>query len=189
MIAQEYLAAYEGGAAAVVLYATSPAFGRKDGQWQQQFIRARLQPLDDGQTMSELAPAIARGLVGSGASAAGIALARQGIAAVPDETFRASVMCLVNFDQRANLGQIAIPCLAIVGEEDRNAPPAMMEKMAGRIPSAHFASLPTLGHLAHLENPELFNNALHSFLQTAVHKQPPAAGHDHSTPFTEGDSS
>ncbi len=139
--------------------------------------------------MSELAPTIARGLLGSGAAPDGIVLARQGIAAVPDDTFRASVMCLVDFDQRANLGHIAIPCLAIVGEEDGNAPPAMVEKMADRIPFAHFVSLPTLGHLAHLENPDLFNNALQNFLQTAARRQQPASSRGQSTPFTQGDTS
>ena len=167
MIVQEYLAAYGGGGlTAVVLYGTSPAFGRKDGKWQQKFIRARLQPLDDGQTMAELAPTIVKGLVGSGATAAGIELARQGVAAVAEETFRTAVMTLVQFDQRANLGNIHLPCLLLVGEEDSNAPPPMMEKMATYIPHAQFVCLPQLGHLAHVENPQLFNDALHLFLES-----------------------
>ena len=165
MIVQEYLAAYDGGVTAVVLYATSPAFGPKDGEWQQQFIRRSLQPLDQGKTMHELAPSIARGMVGSAGSAEGVELARQGVAAASSETYRASVMCLVDFDQRANLDKIEIPCLALVGEEDRNAPAPMMEKMAGHIPTGDFVSLPHLGHLAHLENPDLFNKVLQTFLR------------------------
>lgn len=164
MIIQQYLADYPDGAKAAVLYATSPAFGPKDGKWQRKFIRDRLSPLDQGITMAQLAPAMAQKLIGSGAKPEGIALARQGLAAVPVETFRAAVMCLVNFDQRENLEHIRIPCLVIAGDEDTNAPPQMMERMASRIPTAEFVLLPWLGHLAHLENPSLFNTALESFL-------------------------
>lgn len=164
MIVQEYLATYDDAVTAVAFYGTSPAFGRKGGDWQQTFIRNRLQPLDDGSTMVELAPAIARGLVGTDASSAGIERVRAGVAAVAEETFRAAVICLTDFDQRANLGNIDIPCLLIVGEEDNNAPPSMMARMADRIPKARFCQLPGLGHMAHLENPALFNTALQSFL-------------------------
>ena len=166
MIAQEYLATYPGRAKAVVLYGTSPAFGRKDGDWQQKFVRARLQPLDDGKTMVELAPKIASGLVGSGATAEGVALVQEGIAAVPEETFRAAVHCLVDFDQRENLSKIDIPCLVLVGEEDTNAPAPMMEKMASKIPGALYCCLPTLGHVAHAEDAIVFNRALAEFLDT-----------------------
>jgi 3-oxoadipate enol-lactonase len=168
MILQEFLAAHDSSVPAVVLYGTSPAFGRKEGEWQEKFVRARLQPLDDGKTLRELAPSIAMSLVGSSASAEAIELARQGIAAVPDETFRSSVLCTVDFDQRANLGKINIPCLVVVGEEDGNAPPPMMKKMADRIPTARFVCLPELGHLAHLENPDLFNDTLRTFFQSAT---------------------
>ncbi len=165
MIVQEYLATYSDQARAAVLYGTSPAFGRKDGDWQQQFIRARLQPLDDGKTMPDLAPMIVQGLVGAGATKEGIALAEQGVAAVPNATFRAAVMCLVEFDQRANLGRIDIPCLVLVGEEDTNAPPPMMAKMASKIAGARYVCLPRLGHLAHLEDPVRFNRALQDFFK------------------------
>ena len=164
MIIQEYLATYSDPVRAIVLFGTSPAFGRKDGDWQQQFVRARLQPLDDGKSMIDLAPKIARGLVGSGASAAGIARIEAGIATVPNDTFRAAVHCLVDFDQRANLVNIKMPTLVIVGEEDTNAPAPMMEKMASKIAGAEYLCLPKLGHVAHAEDPSVFNMALANFL-------------------------
>jgi len=164
MIVQEYMATYSEPIRAVVLYGTSPAFGRKEGDWQQQFVRARLQPLDDGKSMVDLAPKIARGLVGSGALAEGVSRVEAGIAAVPTDTFRAAVHCLLDFDQRANLGKIKIPTLVLVGEEDSNAPAPMMKKMASKIIGANYVCLPTLGHVAHAENPAAFNAALDNFL-------------------------
>jgi 3-oxoadipate enol-lactonase len=165
MIVQAYLAAYPGQTAGVVLYGTSPAFGPKEGAWQQAFIRACLQPLDDGKTMIELAPDGVENMVGSGAGAQGIALATEGYSLVAEESFRAAVHCLADFDQRDNLGSIDVPCLVLVGEEDRNAPAKMMKKMADTIPGSQYVCLPRLGHLAHLENPLLFNETVNGFLQ------------------------
>jgi 3-oxoadipate enol-lactonase len=164
MMAQEYLALYPGQTRAVVLYGTSPAFGRREGEWQQQFIKTRLGPLDEGKTMAELAPDMVKGLIGSNAKAARLALAQQAMATVPETTFRAGLLCLLEFDRRDNLGQIDIPCLLLAGEEDTNAPAPMMEKMASKIPGAQFRCLPKLGHLAHLEDPVMFNTELQAFL-------------------------
>lgn len=164
MIVQEFLARYPGRFASVVLYATSPAFGRKDGAWQQDFIRARLGPLDEGKTMAELAPIIVQSLVGSAAQPTGIALATACMAAVSEATYRAGVLSLLDFDQRENLAKIDVPCLLITGSEDTSAPATMMEKMAAKIPQARFVVLPGLGHLAHMEDAALFNRTLHEFL-------------------------
>ncbi len=166
MIVQTYLAMYPDQTRAAVLTGTSPAFGRKDGDWQKKFVKARLDPLDAGNTMADLAPEMVKNLVGSGAAAAGVALAQQDIGSVSNDTFRAAVLCLVDFDQRENLGKINIPCLLLVGEEDKNAPPPMMEKMASKITNAQFEMLPRLGHLAHLEEPTMFNKVLKDFLDT-----------------------
>ncbi len=164
MIVQEYLATYPAAARAVVLYATSPAFGRREGEWQQQFLRARLGPLDEGKRMADLASGIVRDLAGSAAKAEGIALAVACMATVPEETYRAVMRSLVEFDRREVLDRITVPCLLISGEGDTNAPPAMMEKMAAKIPGAQYRRLPGLGHLAHLEDPAAFNRLLWTFL-------------------------
>ena len=47
----------------------------------------------------------------------------------------------------------------------------MMEKMAAHIANADFVCLPQLGHLAHVEDPQLFNNALRLFLENISSKQ------------------
>ena len=165
MIVQEYMARYPAGAAAIVLTGTSPAFGRPDGDWQQRYIQARLGPLDAGETLAGLAPQIVAGLVGPMASEAGIAAAIADLAAVPETSFRAAVVTLLEFDQRANLPNLTLPTLLLVGEVDSNAPPRVMEKMAGFIPGAQFQVLAGLGHLAHLEDPHRFNAALAAFLE------------------------
>ncbi len=166
MIVQEFLARHAGNAQAVVLFGTSPAFGKKDGEWQRNFIKARLQPFKEGKTMAELAPIIVKSLAGSGALPEQLRLAEQDVASVSDEAFQTGILTLISFDQRANLSNIDIPCLVLAGEEDASAPPSMMHKMATYIPNAKFGQMAKLGHIAHIENPPLFNKILHDFLES-----------------------
>ena len=76
MIVQQWLVDDPHDAAAVVLAQTSPAFGKADGDWQKQFIDARLGPLDRGETMTSLAPRLVKELVGDDPDPAGMELAR-----------------------------------------------------------------------------------------------------------------
>jgi 3-oxoadipate enol-lactonase len=171
MIAQTMLRRRPAGYRAAVLSATSPAFGNPDGEFQRKFVAARLGPLDVGRTMAELAPAIVEEIMAPAADPAGRALAVETMAAVPERTYRAAVNCLVAFDERANLPRIAIPVLCLAGELDRNAPPAMMERMAAKIPSARYACLPGVGHLANLEAPHAFDAEVFAFLNEVTQWQ------------------
>jgi 3-oxoadipate enol-lactonase len=55
--------------------------------------------------------------------------------------------------------------MCLVGELDGNAPPAMMQRMAAKIPDAKFVVLPGLGHLPNLENAAAFDAAVLAFLR------------------------
>jgi 3-oxoadipate enol-lactonase len=168
MIVQQWLTKHPDSAAAVVLAQTSPAFGKADGDWQKEFIGARLGPLDRGETMVSLAPSLVRELVGDDPDPAGMALARDCMAAVPEASYRASMLALLGFDQRGALKNIAVPTLVLSGTKDKNAPAPMMAKMATYIPSATYVELEGVGHLVNLERPKTFNAALDSFLRAHV---------------------
>src|SRR5206468_4498697 len=60
-------------AESVVLAQTSPAFGKAGGDWQQEFLEARLGQLDGGETMTTLAPKLVADLVGHEPDPQGIA--------------------------------------------------------------------------------------------------------------------
>lgn len=174
MIAQEYLALYPNELSAVVFYGTSPTFGKPEGKWQQAFIKAHLGPLEEGKSMLELADILIKRMSApqekpSAETQDALELARSAIATASADVFKSSVHCLTSFDQRENLAKINIPSLVIVGEEDKNAPAVMMQSMADAIQNAQFTCLAKLGHLAHLENPPLFNAALRSFLESLEH--------------------
>ena len=165
MIVQQWLTRYPDIAAAIVLAQTSPAFGRADGDWQKEFIGARLGPLDRGETMASLAPTLVKELVGDNPDVRGTELARDCMAAVPEASYRASMLALLGFDQRSALKNIAVPTLVLSGSRDKNAPAPMMAKMATYIPSATYVELEGAGHLVNLERPAAFNAALDSFLR------------------------
>jgi 3-oxoadipate enol-lactonase len=153
---------------AAVLCCTSPAFGNPSGEFQKKFIADRLAPLDAGATMPGLAASIIGEIMGPGADPAGRALAIETMAATPASTYRAAVNCVVTFDERANLGSIRVPVLCLAGEHDRNAPAAMMERMAARIPGARYVCLAGVGHLPNLESPRAFDAAVIDFLKQAL---------------------
>src|SRR6202042_3346110 len=95
MIVQQLLAKNPRIAAAVVLAQTSPAFGKPDGDWQKAFIDARLGPLDRGETLVSLAPSLVKELVGDDPDTGGMDLARDCMAAVPETTYRATMLALM----------------------------------------------------------------------------------------------
>ena len=164
MIVQQWLTRHPRGAAAVVLAQTSPAFGKAEGDWQKQFIEARLGPLDRGATMKSLAPVLVKELVGNNPDAAGMDIARECMGSVPEASYRAMMLALLGFDQRKALADIAVPTLVLSGSKDKNAPAPMMAKMATYIPEAAYVELEGAGHLVNLEQPKAFNAALDQFL-------------------------
>lgn len=165
MIAQTALRRRPDGYSAAVLVCTSPAFGNADGGFQKTFVADRLGPLDAGKSMADLAPRMVDRMIGPAADPEGRAHAVEVMSAVPADTYRAAVRCLVGFDERANLGKIAVPVLCLAGEKDPNAPAAVVERMAGKIPGSRYVCLPGVGHLPNLEAAQAFDAAILSFLR------------------------
>jgi 3-oxoadipate enol-lactonase len=168
MIVQEWLAKNPRAATAAALVQTSPAFGSADGDWQKEFIAARLGPLDRGETMTSLAPILVKELIGDDPDGGGMEIARDCMASVPEATYRAAMLALLGFDQRKALKHIKVPTLVLSGSKDKNAPAPMMAKMATYIPSATYVEIEGAGHLVNLERPQIFNAALDEFLKANV---------------------
>ena len=66
------------------------------------------------------------------------------------------------------------PTLVVVGAEDVLTPPREAEGMAKAIPGAKLAIIPNAGHLAPLEQPEVFNQHLAALLAGVAESRPPA---------------
>jgi 3-oxoadipate enol-lactonase len=167
MVAQTMLRRRPAGYRAAVLCCTSPAFGSASGDFQKKFVADRLGPLKAGRSMSDLAGTIVDEIMGPKPDPAGRAEAVAIMGATPNETYAATIHCIVGFDERANLANITIPILCLAAEHDRNAPPAMMQRMAGKIPGAKYLCLAGVGHLPNLEAPRAFDTGILDFLRDA----------------------
>jgi len=145
---------------ALALCFTSPAFAGGNSDFTKQFIAARIGPLDEGKSMAQIA---ARLIPTMGSNSK---LAEQIMAGVPPDTYRKAVRLLTTFDRRKELASIKVPTLVVAGSEDKTAPPAVMEKMAQKIPGAEYVLLQDCGHLGPMDQPEAFNDALLFFLKS-----------------------
>ncbi len=164
MVAQEVMARRPELVNRLVLCGTSPSFGIPDGVWQREFIAQRTAPLDAGKSMTELAEVLVPQMVGPDALPEGVRLATLCMSQVPASTYRRALEALVTFDRRANLAQVQVPTLLVAGEHDRNAPPAVMKKMAKAIPYSTYLEMRGIGHLQNLEAPDDFDGLLLNFL-------------------------
>ena len=168
MLALEHASHHAEQIKSLTLLATTPRFGGRDNSFKDAFLKARLGPLDAGQTMAQMATETAPQLVGPNTSPKEIALIEAGLADVPMETWRGILQCLVTFDRVADLDTITLPTLAVAGSVDRNAPAPTMEKMAARIKGARYHLMENAGHMPHQEMPAAFNAVLAQFLEEVI---------------------
>lgn len=68
-------------------------------------------------------------------------------------------------DVTGTLGDIGVPTLVVVGEDDKLTPPPVAEGLTGAIKGAQLQIIPAAGHVSNLENPSAFNGVLGAFLE------------------------
>jgi 3-oxoadipate enol-lactonase len=64
----------------------------------------------------------------------------------------------------SRLGEIKIPVLIMVGQDDKVTPPEKAHFMHKQIKDSEFQMIPSAGHLSNLENADLFNQHLLKFI-------------------------
>jgi len=163
MLALEMAFRFPDRLASLALIATTSAFGGRDDSFKDRFIAARLKPLDEGKTLADLASDFVPEIVGPIATEAVIQAAIKSMAAVPEDTYRAIIRCLVTFNRRADIESLTIPTCLIAGEHDQNAPAKTMMRMAAKIPDAEYHEIKGAGHLINLEAGEQTNAILRNF--------------------------
>lgn len=67
-------------------------------------------------------------------------------------------------DSTPMLGQVSVPALVIVGDQDPITPPADARAMADAIPGARLVTIEGASHLAPVEQPQQVSEALNEFL-------------------------
>ncbi|ELZ07045.1 alpha/beta hydrolase fold protein [Halovivax asiaticus JCM 14624] len=72
------------------------------------------------------------------------------------------------FDVRDRLGEISVPTLVVYGSGDQLTPPWFHEYLADEIPETTLVEIDDAAHLAMVEQPAAFNEALTSFLTDEI---------------------
>jgi len=87
------------------------------------------------------------------------------LAAVPPDAYAACCEAAGDFDLRADLGKIAAPTLVVAGADDPLVTPAVCETLVDGIPGARLTVIPEAAHLANVEQPEAFDDAVIGHLE------------------------
>jgi 3-oxoadipate enol-lactonase len=78
---------------------------------------------------------------------------RAGFLATDPAVFIGACEALATLDLRAEVPQLAMPVLIMVGAEDEATPPPMARELAGLVPQASLREMPGLAHVPQLQDP------------------------------------
>lgn len=96
-----------------------------------------------------------------------VAQTRQMMEACPPLTIEHALLAMRDREDHShNLPSIAAPTLIVVGEHDAITTPAMAQTMAAGVRGATLKIIPNAAHLSPLEQPQIVNAAIASFLAT-----------------------
>jgi 3-oxoadipate enol-lactonase len=138
----------------LVLVSTNPGFDALSTERVMQFINER----------RSRTPQTLQTLLGSGASRAAYEELLDSVSRIHEASYQKALEASVAQDRAAPIEEIRVPTLIIAGEEDTVYPPELAEEMARRIPRAELLMFERTGHLANLEQPEKFNQAVLDFI-------------------------
>ena len=166
-ICLETYAHYPDRIATLTLAGVHASFGEFTEAQRQEFVDRRRKPLvEDGKTPADMAPALARSLVGPDAATDVYERVIASVSALHVESYIKTIEATTRYDRSGVLADIAVPTLVIGGEHDSLTPPPMKRELAERIPGARLEILPGCGHMANMERPEVFDNVVLDFLRT-----------------------
>lgn len=112
---------------------------------------------------SDLATWGTRACFGANPRPTDVELVRSISAAVSPRAVAELLGPLLAFDVRAELAEIDLPTLVVVGTRDVVTPARRAKGVAARIPGARLEVLPGCGHLVMLERPEVLDGLLRGF--------------------------
>ena len=165
-VARWFCAKYPERVASLTLANTQPGFDALGAQATEDFVAARLAPLMAGHEPAELAPELARGLIGVAAVPGAYDRLVASMAALHRSSYMKTVRASVEQDRGFDLSVIKTPTLVIAGAQDKLYTPALAASMAGQIDGARFEVLADAGHLSNIEQPQRFNACVLAFLQS-----------------------
>lgn len=155
--------------AGFVLCDTFPGFDASfTREGRERFVNERRQPLLDGKTVADIAPAVAATLVAKDADPAAVAELEASMCALHQEAYIKTIEAMTMYEPVTDVSTIDRPVQIIVGAEDKLTPPSISHAMADAIPGARLTVIEGAGHLSNIERPAAFNDCLRGFLETVA---------------------
>ncbi|MFK8036033.1 MAG: 3-oxoadipate enol-lactonase, partial [Hyphomicrobiales bacterium] len=84
-----------------------------------------------------------------------------------DAGYSASCAAIRDTDFTKSAGEIGVPTLCVVGDQDGATPPSLVAELAKLIPDARFEVIKNAGHLPCIEQPELLADMIKTFFDSA----------------------
>jgi len=166
-IALSFHAAHPERVISLALCDTHMGFAHFTPEQGEKFIAQRRDPLLAGKTPAEIAPALARKLIGDPDDTPVLEALIDSLSRLTPESYIKTLEATVHDDRATLLDGIAVPTLILTGALDRLTPPKLAARMHDVIPGSELAIIEGAGHLSNIERPEAFNRLLLDFLSRA----------------------
>ena len=88
--------------------------------------------------------------------------------AAPIEVMTSRIDAIVRHDRRARLGEIRVPTLVIVAQDDMITPRFYSDELASRVPGAKLVVLDGGGHFAPVAAADSYNRSVGGFLRGLI---------------------
>ncbi len=164
VIALDFAARFPNRVATLTLCDSMPGFGHLSDAQRAEFIRLRQEPLLAGKEPRDMAPAVARSLIGKNPRAGVFERLVASMSALHKHSYLKTIAGSVNYARKFDLESIAVPTHVAVGDQDTLTPPAVSREIARRIAGARLTIIEGAGHLSNIEQPDAFNRAVLDFL-------------------------
>ncbi|MBX9467940.1 MAG: 3-oxoadipate enol-lactonase [Rhizobium sp.] len=86
----------------------------------------------------------------------------------PVEGYIGTCAAIRDADYTAAAGQIAVPTLCVVGDQDGATPPDLVLSLAKRVPSVRYEVIKDAGHIPCVEQPEMLTTIIEAFLAPVI---------------------
>jgi len=164
LIAFDFHASHPERVATLTICDSTPGMTGLNAEARREFIRIRQEPLLNGKEPCDIAPIVAKTLVGKSAKPGSFERLVASMSALHKESYLKTIEATTNYARALELESIRVPTHIIVGDEDTLTPPALSRTMATRIAGARLTIIKGAGHLSNIEQPEAFNEAALAFL-------------------------
>jgi 3-oxoadipate enol-lactonase len=163
-IAFDFLHRHEERVLSLTVCSGSHRASEMDPARRQAFLASRLRPLKEGKTPADIAPTVARSLVGPNASPAAYEALVDSMRLLRTEGYMKALEAVSLHDGSIVLELIRTPTLLVAASEDKLIPPMVMRRMAESISGSEYSEIAESGHLSNLEQPEAFEQVVLGFL-------------------------